>query len=676
MRVLLTTLFLAELCFGQSFQLLYYYPEGLSSTQDGIWIVDSETDDGTQVWGAAENGNIQFCRFSPDGRRIAFQRNNNLYIMNNDGSGVRQVTTETFSPDRTTFSYTTNGIFWCQGGKVRRLVEETGQVSEIYDFGKVTKGIWTSRDGTRLFSWVEEIDVDSVGKNPYLTFSPDFSTVDKLLKRLWGHGNLVTGDGQYLLTVDWSPEPDHQYLGVTRWSDLVKERSIYNQLPDGDPMGPSTHALIQVANTDEYIGFTRGMWGIDYSEERVYAWKWSAEEAPILMPRPAGTTCGSMWQGALPLPEGTISVARPTVSLTPSAATDTVTVTAGSSVGDYAATVDSAASDWLTASLSATTGVALLTVTADPAHAPSTSTSATVRIATPDDSISTTLTVQYAVSGPILITPTDLNVTVTGDSGYDVRITWTDASTGETGYAVHRKLEGGLWTSVTTVGEDETSYVDHGLAPGQYSFRVRAVAGSSTSDWSSEATLTVSGYPWVRFADLPVAVEPGDTVLFSWDLHLVYDIQIEYSVDQGETWLAVTTGGAVDSSDDHWQAYPWVVPSVAVDSVLVVIHPYQETSPSQVVALSVAQSSGTKPSRVRAVAGSPGIRYVSAGVLRLDGLGGALRVLSACGRTVHEEHVVPGQRTAHLPVLPPGLYIAELTRRAVCYRTRFMTGTR
>jgi hypothetical protein len=57
----------------------------------------------------------------------------------------------------------------------------------------------------------------------------------------------------------------------------------------------------------------------------------------------------------------------------------------------------------------------------------------------------------------------------------DIQLTWTDNATGEDGFSIERKLSGGAYSEITTVGPNVTTYTDMGLAPNvPYAYRVRA----------------------------------------------------------------------------------------------------------------------------------------------------------------------------------------------------------
>jgi hypothetical protein len=89
---------------------------------------------------------------------------------------------------------------------------------------------------------------------------------------------------------------------------------------------------------------------------------------------------------------------------------------------------------------------------------------------------------------PTLTAPT--GVTVTATSAFTAHVTWT-AGTGATSYVVQRAT-GATGTNFEAVGTaTTTAFDDSGLSPEtQYRYRVGSVAGTTSSDFSTEATVT------------------------------------------------------------------------------------------------------------------------------------------------------------------------------------------
>ena len=71
--------------------------------------------------------------------------------------------------------------------------------------------------------------------------------------------------------------------------------------------------------------------------------------------------------------------------------------------------------------------------------------------------------------------PTNLIVDGTWGGPQDIRLTWNDNASGEDGFRIERKISGGIYAEIATVGSNITTFDDAGLSPNiPYSYRVRA----------------------------------------------------------------------------------------------------------------------------------------------------------------------------------------------------------
>ncbi|WP_295581281.1 fibronectin type III domain-containing protein [uncultured Lamprocystis sp.] len=89
------------------------------------------------------------------------------------------------------------------------------------------------------------------------------------------------------------------------------------------------------------------------------------------------------------------------------------------------------------------------------------------------------------------------NLSATGASPSRIDLTWTDHSITETGFPIERKTgPSGIWSPITTVGANVTSYSDTGLAAATtYVYRVRSTNAAGSSDYSSEAAAATLSNP-------------------------------------------------------------------------------------------------------------------------------------------------------------------------------------
>jgi hypothetical protein len=89
--------------------------------------------------------------------------------------------------------------------------------------------------------------------------------------------------------------------------------------------------------------------------------------------------------------------------------------------------------------------------------------------------------------------PTGVSASATGTSS--IVVSWTDASSDETGFEVQRR-SGGAWTDVATRPADATGYSDSGLTEDTtYEYRVRACNAEGCSAWAGPASATTDPAP-------------------------------------------------------------------------------------------------------------------------------------------------------------------------------------
>ncbi|MDD5136592.1 MAG: fibronectin type III domain-containing protein, partial [Candidatus Omnitrophica bacterium] len=89
-----------------------------------------------------------------------------------------------------------------------------------------------------------------------------------------------------------------------------------------------------------------------------------------------------------------------------------------------------------------------------------------------------------------LSAPSELSVTAL--SATQMSLAWTDNSTGEKGFSIERKTEGGIgYEVIATVGSNMTTYKDKtGIGGATYYYRIRAFTDIAYSDYLSEGSAT------------------------------------------------------------------------------------------------------------------------------------------------------------------------------------------
>ncbi|HEY3078652.1 MAG TPA: S8 family serine peptidase [Chloroflexota bacterium] len=87
------------------------------------------------------------------------------------------------------------------------------------------------------------------------------------------------------------------------------------------------------------------------------------------------------------------------------------------------------------------------------------------------------------------IAPSALSATAL--TGRQVRLSWTDRSTNETGFKIERRRGTGSWSQIATAARNATTYTDSGLVGGaQYTYRVRAYNSAGNSAYATSNQVT------------------------------------------------------------------------------------------------------------------------------------------------------------------------------------------
>ena len=119
---------------------------------------------------------------------------------------------------------------------------------------------------------------------------------------------------------------------------------------------------------------------------------------------------------------------------------------------------------------------------------------------------------------------TPSSLTATAVSSIQINLGWTDNSNNETGFKIERK-EGvsGLYSQITTVGSNVTTYSDMGLTPGTtYYYRVRAYNEGGDSSYSNEASATT--LPPSQNITLNITYPLDGSTIFRPDVMVIGDI--------------------------------------------------------------------------------------------------------------------------------------------------------
>ncbi len=142
------------------------------------------------------------------------------------------------------------------------------------------------------------------------------------------------------------------------------------------------------------------------------------------------------------------------------------------------------------------------------------------------------------------------NLVATPLSGTEIRLTWTENATNETGYSVERSTDGATWSAIANLGANSTSYADTGVTAGvTYSYRVRAFNGTTVSAYSNQVSATPTVPPPAAPSNLVATALSETQIRLTWTDHATNETSysVERSTD-GSTWNPLASLGANSTS--------------------------------------------------------------------------------------------------------------------------------
>ncbi len=113
------------------------------------------------------------------------------------------------------------------------------------------------------------------------------------------------------------------------------------------------------------------------------------------------------------------------------------------------------------------------------------------------------------------LAPSALSATADSPNG-KIDLTWTDNSNNESGFIIHRQLNGGTWnTNFAGVSENLTTFSDTGLSAGTYNYKVQA-HNSFGSAISGSSSATILNLPVPASNLIATADTINGTVRLTW----------------------------------------------------------------------------------------------------------------------------------------------------------------
>ncbi len=145
------------------------------------------------------------------------------------------------------------------------------------------------------------------------------------------------------------------------------------------------------------------------------------------------------------------------------------------------------------------------------------------------------------------------NVVVTPLSVMLVSMAWSDVSNAETSYRIERKAGAGRFVAIASLAANTTTLRDSGLtANTEYTYHIRALKDSLSSEWSSNAVATTLQFPPNPPIQIRISVANVNTIQLIWRDNSSDEegFHVERSLDN-INWELVNTLTSTSFSDSN-----------------------------------------------------------------------------------------------------------------------------
>ncbi len=548
----------------------YFYSDSYDDStgchaRDGIWRVDLKTGEEEQIFG--DNSGrylISRCDLSYHGRQLLFHGASiGNGVINNDGSGYEKISADIpLTTENVHLYWTRLGVFRTVGGELRRYDIASGEYTVVgfpslpgwndntFKGGTTPKMCLASGDGTRLWNRAHYKTI-SFGPKKYgypthgghttshtfFILNEDGSPHRMFGRNFWGHGDLVTLDGEYVYWQDFGHEgwwigrhSDGQKIADLRRPPLpVPAPGFHTACGEKDVVQDARRPMHHCTNDNEwfYLYTAPRFFGLpasDIDNACFFNTVWNRHtnsyvkvhgpEDGTWLPRCRSLTAvqlAGFWKG-YDLPdindtspylvayqkEITFHCAKQTTPL------DTTVRIGNINEGpleDVTATVEpQSAESWLTPSLTHTDITITMTLRVDPGSLPNEDNqTATVTVQTA--SARNTASVKVHADKTMLPRPADFVVyhANMSDSFAYPELTWNDRADGEEGYVIEFHTNHNLnktWRALDTLDANTVRYISRlhayteETSAGKY--RIRAYTADQTfSPYSVEGYFCV-----------------------------------------------------------------------------------------------------------------------------------------------------------------------------------------
>jgi titin len=145
--------------------------------------------------------------------------------------------------------------------------------------------------------------------------------------------------------------------------------------------------------------------------------------------------------------------------------------------------------------------------------------------------------------------PSDLTVSTASHKRID--LAWADNSSNEVGFKIERKILGGAYAEIVTLGANVKSYIDSTLSANtEYFYRVRAYNASGFSNYTNEANATTLPNPLVAPSNLTAQVISATQINLAWTDNSDNEsgFKIERRLSTATNYALIATVGANTTS--------------------------------------------------------------------------------------------------------------------------------
>jgi len=145
------------------------------------------------------------------------------------------------------------------------------------------------------------------------------------------------------------------------------------------------------------------------------------------------------------------------------------------------------------------------------------------------------------------------NLQATAVSANQINLTWNDNSNNETNFRIERRVGGGGFSFLVSVGANTTNYTDNAVSPNtNYTYRVRAESLVGSSSFSNEASATTPDIPPAAPSNLQASAISTNQINLTWSDNSNNETQfrIERRVGGGGFSFLVNVGANTQNYSD------------------------------------------------------------------------------------------------------------------------------